>query len=91
MRDEPLFEVPEQPPVKRPKSLRELAAEAKLKFTRIRLRNRLPCDACIQVLHEAGGKGPYAGDAKWRMTGAGRGAMLLCHNHAAACKAQGGR
>jgi len=80
MHDVPLFELPDPPPTKRAKTLRELEAEARLKWSRLHLKNRVPCDECILLLHEAGGVGSYANSARWRLT---RGAkvLYLCNKH----------
>jgi hypothetical protein len=83
MKDEPLFDVPETAPVKQPESQRRmaLAKKAKAKWSKYRPKNRIPCDSCIAILHEANGVGPYAGAAMWKLT-IDDTVLLLCYEHA---------
>jgi hypothetical protein len=80
MNEVPLFDVPASTPVARSKTLSANAADGKSRWTRLRLKNRVPCDECIALLHEAGGVGPYARAARWRLNRNGR-SLYLCHDH----------
>ena len=79
--DEPMFDMPQSRPVKRAKTLRELEREGRASVTRYHVKQRVPCDECIVLLQEAGGKGPYARSARWRASVRGR-VLLLCNEHA---------
>jgi hypothetical protein len=83
----PLFELPEGEPVKRSKSLRELDRLSRPVWTRYKPRNRVPCDECITLLHEAGGVGPYAKSARHKRTLEGK-FLLLCDEHARLWRAE---
>lgn len=81
MKDEPLFDLPEAIPVKRAKTMREIEREQRPQWSRYRPKQRMPCDECIALLHEAGGAGPYANSARWRCR-IGDTVILLCKDHA---------
>jgi hypothetical protein len=76
-----LFELPDPPPIKRAKTLRELDAESRPRWTRVHFKDRVPCDECIALLYEADGVGPYARSARWRLSRNNK-SLLLCHEHA---------
>lgn len=51
-------------------------------MTRLKLKNRLPCDECIMLLHANKGVGPYAWDVKYKVRFEDGSTMLLCRQHA---------
>lgn len=85
---DPLFELPDQP-VERSTELRKKRTTRSIRprWTRYRSVNRVPCDECVMLLHEAGGVGPYARTAQWkRVTPTGD--LVLCHAHAEMWRAE---
>ena len=82
MKDVPLFDVPTQP-LRRAKSLSSDGTP--VRWMRLRLKNRVPCDECIIILHENHGVGPYADPARWKRSQGSR-VLYLCHRHAEAWK-----
>lgn len=80
-----LFALPPTPPLKRAKSLREADRDSRPTWSRYRPKNRIPCDECMRVLHEAEGVGPYARAARWKRTLQAQ-VLVLCNEHADAWK-----
>lgn len=78
--DGALFSIPTPPPLKRAKTLRETDAATRPQWSRYHPKDRIPCDECIALLHEAGGIGPYARSARWKCK-TGTEILLLCSEH----------
>jgi hypothetical protein len=75
-----LFDLPPDTPLPRAKTLRELDREARPRWSRYRPVNRVVCDECVIVLHEAGGVGPPPRAARWRLS-LGATSFFFCDNH----------
>lgn len=85
MHDVPLFDLPPSVPVRTSKQPTNAGRSV---WTRYNPRNRVPCDECMQLLHEADGKGFAANSARWRLNADGV-VTLLCLQHAEVRRKEG--
>lgn len=80
MRNVPMFPAPEPPPVTLSKTLAP-HGQAKGSYARYQPKNRVACDECVVVLHEARGVG--SAPMRARMTRkSDAGTLRLCSPHA---------
>jgi hypothetical protein len=79
IKNQPLFAVPAAPELTLSKTLEKYRAwrGAYAKYSPVK---RVQCDECVNVLHEAGGKGEPPRGAVMTRTSTG-GNLRLCHGH----------
>lgn len=88
----PLFELPNEPPLPRSKTLERGGRPV---WARYKAKTRVACDECVIVLHENKGVGAYPRAARWSRTNREvtglRGRVLLCQQHGEVWRKEDGK